>query len=226
MRRRTLGLAVLATAATGLGIGAGVQAQEGEAPAPAHAAKAAVAQDTSTRVAHRRSGRSHRAGHGTMVARLVLGSLAHRLGVEREALERVAHDIARVEAERFARAAGLTSAQRAALRTCHTDRTRCDRIAARAAVRRLHAAGPPDLAALKERVAARAAEALGVPVETLLTAARAELEQRLGQAAALGFASPRTRELALACFDSPASCDLAALKASVPGRGSRVRPKG
>ncbi|HYF27104.1 MAG TPA: hypothetical protein VD931_15275 [Baekduia sp.] len=207
--RRKLPLAVAAAAALGLGIGAGVQADD-EGPAPARGEVPAVVAPTAEAapVAHHRGLRGR---HG-MVARVVLGSLAGRLGVERDDLRDAAHEVAREEAARAADRAGLSSAQRNVLRACHTDRRSCDRSAASKALRRLKAAGVGDLETAKARVAGRLADELGIAQERVLEGVRAELARRLRQGAALGMVSARTRRLALGCFDAPATCDLAALR--------------
>ncbi|MBI5104346.1 MAG: hypothetical protein HZB46_05055 [Solirubrobacterales bacterium] len=80
---------------------------------------------------------------------------------------------------------------------------------------RRKAGSKPDLAALKQELAASLGDKLGLPADKVLEAVRAELEQRLGQAAAFGMVSEKGRALALACFDAPAACDLRALRREV-----------
>jgi hypothetical protein len=79
----------------------------------------------------------------------------------------------------------------------------------------------PDLAALKTDLAASLASKLGKTPDEVLTAVRAELDARLTQAVQAGFLTQKGHDLALACFDDPASCDLNALKAEVRWPGHR-----
>lgn len=162
-------------------------------------------------------------GHGVarVLAHRVLASGAQRLGVERDELAAAVRKVAARELARHAKAAGLTASDRAALRSCRrawhrgAGASRCDRKAAKAALRKLKAAPLPDLAAAKDRIAAALAADLGVSQEKLLQAARAELVLRLDQATALGLVSAKGKDLALGCFDTPAACDLEALRAEV-----------
>jgi hypothetical protein len=73
----------------------------------------------------------------------------------------------------------------------------------------------PDLAALKTELAASLATKLGTTPKEILTAVRAELDARLTQAVAAGWVTQKGHDLALACFDAPATCDLKALRAEV-----------
>ena len=70
-----------------------------------------------------------------------------------------------------------------------------------------------DLAGLKADLAEQLAGELGTSAQAVLDAVRAELVARLGQAVAFGVLTERGRDLALGCFDAPADCDLAAVKA-------------
>ena len=201
-------------------------------------------------VGDRGHGQRRHGGHGSLrrgliraVKRQVLASTAGRLGVTvpelREAL-RTTHERAH---ERYATAAGLTAEERDALEACHRGHrgrgrhggphhqrgAGCDGSAARSAVDKLRAsARSADFAAEKQRVAADLGEALGVAPEKVLEAVRAELVARLGQAVGLGLVTAKGQELALACFDAPAGCDLQALRAEVRhplggGHGGRAR---
>jgi hypothetical protein len=195
------------------------------------------------RVGHRGHGR--RGHHGgamfKMAQRVVLGSLAERLAVKPKALEDAVHDVAEEQFTKKAAEAGLTAAQTSALKACHTARhsakaraatrrvaTRrgsrrgaraagCDRATVKAAVKRLKALPPPDLAALKTELSGSLATKLGVTAEKVLEATRAELDQRLGQGVALGFVTTAGRTQVLACFDTPATCDIKALRKQLRG---------
>lgn len=85
-------------------------------------------------------------------------------------------------------------------------------------------ATPDQRAALKRRLAADLAGRLGTTPERVVAAVRGELVDGLRLAVAVGAVTERGRDLALACFDAPASCDLAALRAEVRGRRHR-RPR-
>ena len=181
----------------------------------------------------RRDGGLHR-----MVVLMVTKSLAGRLGVEPAALRKAAREIGREQWAARLEAAGLSESEIAVLKACHrrghgrdgrhrratksrrAARTArrgapCDRDAARAAMKKLSAAPEPDLAALKTELAAALAAKLSLTPEKVLEATRAELVQRLDQAVALNFVTAKGRELAVACFDAPASCDLKALEREV-----------
>jgi hypothetical protein len=71
---------------------------------------------------------------------------------------------------------------------------------------------PARLAALKGELAAELGAELGKPPDEILTAVRAELSEKLDKAVAIGMLSERARDMALACFDRPAECDLRALR--------------
>jgi hypothetical protein len=73
----------------------------------------------------------------------------------------------------------------------------------------------PDLVALKTELATSLATKLNKTPDEVLTAVRAELDARLTQAVTAGWVTQKGHDLALACFDDPASCDLKALKAEV-----------
>jgi len=82
-------------------------------------------------------------------------------------------------------------------------------------------ATPEQRVAMKERLAGALASELGVAPERVVTAVRAELADKLDLAVRFGAVTERGRELALGCFDDPAACDLAALKAEVRFRHHR-----
>jgi len=189
----------------------------------------------------------HRAGHGRGLhrtfKRMVLKSLAGRLGVEPRALRVAVREVAREQwAARLAQA-GLSKDEIAALKACHrrghrgharararaardARRGACDRAAARAAREKLRSAPDPDLAALKGEVAAALATKLSVAEEKLLEAVRAELVQRLDQGVAIGLLTPQLRDQALGCFDTPATCDLRALHRGARPHGGRHHRRG
>ncbi len=181
----------------------------------------------------KRGGRGHHGGAmARMVQRVVLASFAGRLGVEPAALKTAIHDIAEEQFAKTATQAGLTKAQTDTLVACHLARqtharkarsAACDRTVIRPAIKKLKALPVPDLAALKTELSDTLAAKLGAPVTgaTVLTGARAELDERLGQAVALGFVSAKGRTLALACLDTPATCDIKALRKMVRGHGGQ-----
>jgi hypothetical protein len=74
---------------------------------------------------------------------------------------------------------------------------------------------PEQLAALKTELATSLATKLDKTPDEVLTAVRAELDARLTQAVAAHWLTQKGHDLALACFDAPASCDLKALRAEV-----------
>jgi hypothetical protein len=85
-----------------------------------------------------------------------------------------------------------------------------------------HTAWPPtpgQLAALKTELATSLATKLDKTPDEILTAVRAELDARLTQAVAVGWLTQKGHDLALACFDDPATCDLKALRAEAPFLG-------
>jgi hypothetical protein len=87
-----------------------------------------------------------------------------------------------------------------------------------------HTAWPPtpeQLAALKTELAGSLATKLDKTPDEILTAARAELDARLTQAVAAGWLTQKGHDLALACFDDPASCDVNALRGAVLGHGKQ-----
>jgi hypothetical protein len=74
---------------------------------------------------------------------------------------------------------------------------------------------PADLTALKAELAASLATKLSTTPDAVLAAVRAELDARLTQAVSAGWLTQKGHDLALACFDTPASCDLEALRGEV-----------
>jgi hypothetical protein len=217
MRRSvTLLVACLLTAALVVGaVGLASAGHDGPAQGQQRTSAPAKAKPVADRHA-----RGDRDAHG-VIATMILSSLAGRLEVEPAKLRRAATDVARDQWQQ--RLATLSPAQRSALVACKgraarkgaRRQGRCDRRAARAALRTLKASVLADLPALKQQLAAAVAAKLGVTPEKLLEAVRAELEQRLGQAVAMGLVSEKGRGLALQCFDDPAACDVDALRAEV-----------
>lgn len=65
---------------------------------------------------------------------------------------------------------------------------------------------------LKRRAAARLGAELDKPASEVVETVRAELAERLAYGVGVGMVSDRGRDLALACFDDPASCDVPALR--------------
>jgi hypothetical protein len=95
----------------------------------------------------------------------------------------------------------------------------------------------PDLATLKAELATSLASKIGKTPDEVLTAVRAELDARLTQAVQAGWLTQKGHDLALACFDTPATCDMKALKGEVrfghkgspdqsSGSGSSPAPSG
>lgn len=172
----------------------------------------------------------HRGGMHHAVKRMVLRSLADRLDVAPRELRVGLRSVIREQKRAYFSAAGLTAKDRRALRSCHRShrshrrhravqaRRRCDRPAVKAALEKLRA-HEPDLAAIKETASTDLATRLGLDRAKLLEAFRAEAALRLDQAVKLGFVSDEGRNLALACFDTPADCDLAALRGEFRHRG-------
>jgi hypothetical protein len=220
MRRSvTLLVACLLTAALVVGaVGLASAGHDGPAQGQQRTSAPAKAKPIADR--HARGDRDAHGAHG-VIATMILSSLAGRLEVEPAKLRRAATDVARDQWQQ--RLATLSPAQRSALVACKGRAARkgarrpggCDRRAARAALRTLKASVLADLPALKQQLAAAVAAKLGVTPEKLLEAVRAELEQRLGQAVAMGLVSEKGRGLALQCFDDPASCDVDALRSEV-----------
>ena len=71
---------------------------------------------------------------------------------------------------------------------------------------------PEALAELKQELTGGLADALDRPRDRVADAVRAEISDRLDSAVRIGFVTPETRKLALACFDRPADCDVRALR--------------
>lgn len=233
MRRITL-LAIAVLCGAGLTAGTVTLASSGEGD----------------RAAERRQGTApkrgaHRPGHGRglhrAIKRMVLKSLAGRLDVEPRALRLALRKVARERWAARLEQAGLSTSEIAALKACHrhahrrahrragaparsrATRSACDRAAARSARRKLQAAPDPDLAAIKNDAAAALAAELSVPEDKLLEAVRAELVQRLDQGVGIGLLTSEVRDQALACFDTPATCDLRALHRSARMHGRQHR---
>ncbi|HET6508496.1 MAG TPA: hypothetical protein VFG42_17015 [Baekduia sp.] len=75
--------------------------------------------------------------------------------------------------------------------------------------------GTTDLAAKKTAWIDGLATQLHKTPAEVTTAVRAELDAQLTQAVAKGWITAQGRTIALGCFDNPAGCDLAALRAQV-----------
>ncbi|HWI72205.1 MAG TPA: hypothetical protein VNT55_09630 [Baekduia sp.] len=183
-----------------------------------------------------------------------LDSLAQRLSVDPAALRTAVRAVAQEQFDKKLAAAGLTPEEIAAVKACRTHgvkkrdparvrttaATSCDTAALKSASTKLKAyrkAHPtPDLAALKTELATSLASKIGKTPDDVLTAVRAELDARLRQAVAAGWLTQKGHDLALACFDDPASCDLKALRAEVtlfghkkhhkPGGSGQMHPGG
>lgn len=167
-----------------------------------------------------------------MLRGMVLSSFADRLGVKKDDLKTAIEAVAKDQFAKQATAAGLTDAEKTALEACHhgfggfgkggggagtypggsTTAPKCDRTAARSAFDRLKALPKPDLGALKTELSDALGAKLGITGAKVLEAARAELSARLDQAVKISFLTADGKTKALACFDTPGSCDLKALR--------------
>jgi hypothetical protein len=172
---------------------------------------------------------------GQGIVGMVVDSLAGRLQVKPADLRTAIAQVASEQRDKVVQGAGLTQAEQDALKTCgrgwrkRSAPAGCDKAAARSAMRKLRNAPKPDLARLKTDLATSLASKLGTSPDAVLTAARAELAQRLDQAAGIGLVTSKGKELALGCFDDPGSCDLDALRAEVKlpfGHGAKRAGRG
>jgi hypothetical protein len=161
---------------------------------------------------------------GGGIAGMVVDSLAGRMNVKPADLRAAIAQTFVEQKQAFLTSAGLTQADIDNLQACHRDghgarkaqAATCDQAAAKAAVQKLKAAAQkPDLAKLKTDIAASLASKLGNTPDAVLAAVRGELAQRLDQAVGIGLITAKGRDLALGCFDTPASCDLEALQGEV-----------
>ena len=172
------------------------------------------------------AGGAHRSMH-RMVRREVLRGLADRLEVTPRELREALRGVKRRSLDRAVERGTITAEQRAVVDTCLADRRSCDRSAIRPVLRALHAdARPAAWPERKRELAEDLAAELGREPAEVIAAVRAELSSKLDLAVTIGVVSERGRELALACFDDPASCDVAALRAEVrfgDGHGRRGR---
>jgi hypothetical protein len=154
-------------------------------------------------------------GHGMLHAQL-LGGLATRLDVTPAQLRTALKGVKRRTLDRAVQRGTITAGQRALIDRCMADRARCDRAAVRPAFRALRRdARRGDLAARKAELAEDLGAELGKSPEQVLTAVRAELVAKLDLGVAFGAVTAKGRDLALACFDAPASCDRAALRREI-----------
>ena len=166
---------------------------------------------------------AHRGMH-RMVRREVLRGLADRLEVTPRELRAALRGVKRRSLERAVQRGTITAEQRALVDTCLADRRSCDRTAIRPVLRALRAdARPAAWPERKRELAEDLAAELGREPADVVAAVRAELDEKLGMAVTFGVVSERGRELALACFDDPASCDVAALRAEVRFRHGHDR---
>jgi hypothetical protein len=238
MSRRLI--ASLSTVVAALLVAATIALASGDDSSPAPASAAVPAAVPAATVAPATAGakpiwpgaRAHgpfgRRGHGGamlgMFRGVLLKSAADRLGVTPAKLEAAVRAVAEAQLAKKAAAANLTAAESAALKGCRTAfgpraggqaKGTCDRAAAMSALKKLKALPKPDLAALKTELSDALAAELGLTGAKVLEAARAELSDRLDQGVKLGFLTADGKAKALACFDTPASCDPKALKGSL-----------
>jgi hypothetical protein len=161
---------------------------------------------------------------------VALDSLAQRLGVAPADLKAAVKAVGQERMDKELAAAGLSPAEIAAVKACRETRgfkkpggaaagATCDEAAWKSAVTKLQAArkakAKPDLAALKTELATALGTKLNKTPDEVLAAVRAELDARLTQAVTAGWVTQKGHDLALACFDAPATCDLKALRAEV-----------
>jgi hypothetical protein len=172
--------------------------------------------DSATKKHHAPVAKQRAIGGG--ILGVALTSLAQRLDVAPADLRAAVKAIGQEQAAKKAAAAGLTPEEIAALKTCRTAQhgaATCDRAAAKSGLAKLKGLPKPDLTALKAELASSLATKLSKTPDEVLTAVRAELDARLTQAVTAGWLTQKGHDLALACFDTPASCDLKALRAEV-----------
>ena len=192
------------------------------------------------RVAHARNGGIVRGGHGPggffggPLLGASLDSLAQRLGVSPADLKTAVGAVMQEQSDKRLAAAGLTPDEIAAVKACRetarqsapfkhdrsaTPPAACATDAFTSATAKLKAArktaAKPDLTALKADLAASLASKLGKTPDAVIAAVRAELDARLTTAVTAGWLTQKGHDLALACFDTPASCDTKALRAEV-----------
>lgn len=229
--RRTLLLASLVALVAGLGVSAFALAGDRD-DRDRTSAQRSGDRDRSDRF---HGGRAHRRGaHRGLHARL-LGDLAERLGVERRELRAAIRGVKRRTLDRAVERGTITAEQRDTLAACLQNRRarraagcdRSDRTALRAAMRALRReAQPSTFAQRKRELAEDLATELGKSPDEVITAVRAELAEKLDFAVGIGAVTAEGRRLALACFDEPATCDVAALRREVRWRGHGRRRGG
>jgi hypothetical protein len=157
-----------------------------------------------------------------MVRREVLRGLAGRLEITPRELRTALRGVKRRSLDRAVRRGTITAEQRAAVATCLADRRPCHRPAIRPVLRALRAdARPAAWPERKRELAEDLAAELGREPADVLAAVRGELSSKLDLAVSFGALTGRGRELALTCFDDPASCELAALRGEVRLRHGR-----
>ena len=171
---------------------------------------------------------AHRGMH-RMVRREVLRGLAGRLGVTPRELRTALRGVKGRSLDRAVQRGTITAEQRAVVDTCLAERRTCDRSTIRPILRALRAdARPAAWPERKRELAEDLAAELDRDPADVIAAVRAELGAKLDMAVTFGVVTERGRDLVLACFDDPASCDVAALRAEVRlghghGHGRRGR---
>jgi hypothetical protein len=234
--RRSILISVLVGALVGLavavGIGLASSGSGGSAsPGQASSAQGSFASNYAAKRNHgkRRGGRhGHRHGHGMLFGPLALAfnGVAERLGVERSELHDAVKGVKRRALDRAVSDGTISQAERNALEACMKSRrgSGCNRAQARAAHRKLHRAVKQrlknDAAGLKAQLLDDLAAELGggKTADEVGDAIRAELVELLAKGVTLGFITEKGRELALACWDDPNSCDRQALRAEIRKR--------
>ena len=228
MRRRSILIALSAALLAGLAV-AGVtlagQGDGGGGDATRAERSSAPAGHTRVGPAHFRRGAhgkpGHRGGQRRLFGplRLAVRGFAERLDVTPKRLREAMRGVKRRQLDRAVSDGVITGAERSALEGCMKARrargARCDGDRARSAHRKLQRklhSRTADLARAKQLFFADLAAELGKPQADVERAARAELAELLERAVDAGFVTDRGRDLALACFDTPADCDRGAVR--------------
>lgn len=225
------GLAVTAVTVAGAGSGSSdrERARDGASPARFGGDRAG------DRRRFRGGGRRGFGPFASGPARPVFRGVADKLDVTPQRLREALRGVKRRRLDRAVQEGTITTAERDALAAC-LERRRggsCDPAAARAAMAKLKAAKRMqgrDLATLKAQLLADLAAELGKPEADVATAIRASLVEALAKAVARGWLTEHGRDLAIGCFDTPASCDRKALRGELRlpfgGRGGPGKRRG
>ena len=241
--RRSILVAVLAGALVGLAVAAGISlagsggssgSSSSSQQASSGGAQGSFASNFAAKQGNRSNGRrggrlhGHR-GHGLGFGPLGIAfrGLADKLGVTPAQLREAAQGVKKRTLDRAVSDGTISQAERDALDACiksHGRGSGCDRKTARAAHSKLHKAlkqrARTDLAGIKSQLIDDLAAELpgGKSAAEVEAAMRATLVDLLDKGVKFGLVSEKGRELAIGCFDDPANCDRAALKAEIKKR--------